>query len=187
MKTLFALILLSAVHATAAEIYDFSVLPAGGTFQGAPGSTVGWGYSIENESTSFWLVTTAMNSGLFQNGSPTLLFDFPAVAPGATVTVPFNELGATGLEELTWDTSAPAGFSNTGTFTLSAQWWDGDPLGIGSFRFAASDSAIPYTATVVAAGVPEPATITPIALPLIALGLIGTRRSRKQISTYSLG
>ena len=52
MKALFAAILLSAIPAVADNIYDFGVLPSTGNIQGAPGSTIGWGYSIQNESTS---------------------------------------------------------------------------------------------------------------------------------------
>lgn len=181
MKTLLAFILLSTVPAVAAEIYDFSLLPTDGAVQGASGSTVGWGYSLKNESTSYWLVTTALNSGVFQNGTPTLLFDFPAIAPGATVTVPLNLSTSAGLSELTWFTSAPAGYRNSGQFTLNAQWWDGNPLGSGRFRFAAPDSFTPYSATVSAA-VPEPATTALVALPLVALGWMGVRRRRKQIA-----
>src|SRR5215472_3610945 len=128
MKILFAAFLFVAVQAAAAEIYDFSVLPEGRAIAGAPASTIGWGYSIHNESTSLWLVTTGLDLGVFQDGTPNLLFDYPALAPGESVTVPFNQADSTGLAELTWDSSAPFGFTNSGTFALTAQWWSGDPL-----------------------------------------------------------
>jgi hypothetical protein len=38
-----------------------------------------------------------------------------------------------GLLDLTWDTSAPNGFTNSGRATISAEWWTGDPLTGGSF------------------------------------------------------
>src|SRR5215469_12143653 len=146
MKTLLTAILLSAVPIMAAEIYDFSVLPSSGDIQGSPGSTIGWGYSIDNESSSLWLVTTAMDTGLFENGTPDLLFDFPTIAPGAIVTVPFHQASATGLAQLTWDSSAPLGFTNSGTFTVTAEWWSGDPLGGGHFQFVAPGSNQPCSA-----------------------------------------
>lgn len=182
MKSVFAALLLSAVQAVAAETYNFSVLPDGGMAQGLPGSTIGWGYSIRNESTSFWLVTTGMDTGVFEHGTPGLLFDFPALAPATAVTVPFNLAGATGLAELTWDTSAPFGFTNSGAFALRAEWWDGNPLGSGRFRFAATDSAQPYAATVVT---PEPATTTMAALPLLMFVFLGVRRHRRKFLTVA--
>jgi hypothetical protein len=121
-----------------------------------------------------------MDSGGFQQGTPNLLFDFPALAPGTTITVPFNPVSAAGLTELTWDNSAPAGFSNSGEFVLSAQWWNGDPLAGGHLQFAASDSAQPYVATVAGSAVPEPATLGLIALPLVVFGMIGVLRQRRR-------
>jgi hypothetical protein len=176
MKILFADSLLSAVQAMPAEIYDFRVLPEGGAIAGAPGSTIGWGYSIHNESTSLWLVTTGLDLGVFHHGTPNFLFDFPAVAPGDSVTVPFDQAGATGLAGLTWGSSAPPGFTNSGTFALTAQWSSGNPIGSGHFQFAAPDSDQPYSATVV----PEPATVTLIALPLLWFGVAGGLGKRKE-------
>jgi len=177
MKSLFAALLLSAVQAMAAETYNFSVLPEGGMTAGVPGSTIGWGYSIRNESTSFWLVTTGMDTGVFEHGTPDLLFDFPAIAPATSVTIPFNLAGATGLAELTWDSSAPLNFTNSGAFALRGEWWDGDPLGSGRFRFAASDSSQPYAAMVVA---PEPATMSLIGSVLLLFSLRGVRRHARK-------
>ena len=74
----------------AAYIHTFSLLSEDGAIAGLAGSTIGWGYSIENESTTLWLVTSTLNSGSFDHGTPDLLFDFPILAPGQTVTVPFN-------------------------------------------------------------------------------------------------
>jgi hypothetical protein len=42
--------------------------------------------------------------------SPTLLFDFPDLGPGATVTEPFDPVNGIGIYELQWDPSAPVGF-----------------------------------------------------------------------------
>lgn len=180
MKTLFAAILLSAIPAMAANIYDFSVLPSNGDIQGAPESTIGWGYSIHNESSSLWLVTTGMDTGVFQHGTPDLIFDLPAIAPGNTDTVPFNAASSMGLEELTWDSSAPVGFTNSGTFALTAQWWNGNPLAGGHFLFAASNAAESYRASVAGSAVPEPASIALIGLPLLLFGVIGVRRGRRR-------
>lgn len=154
-----------------ADTYTFSLIPASGDVAGSVGSTVGWGYSITNDSAADWLVTTALASDPFQNGTPTQIFDFPDLAPGATVTLPFS-LDATascssppcGLYELSWDAAAPVGFVNLGTFTLGAQWWTGDPLNGGTLIMDAPDASAPYSATATAAA-PEPS----MALLLLAV------------------
>jgi len=69
-----------------ADSITFSLLPSGGNVSGPAGSLVGWGYSITNNSSTDWFLATNLNSDSFANGIPTLIFDFPEVAPGATVT-----------------------------------------------------------------------------------------------------
>ena len=170
-KTLFAALILSAVPVVGANVYTFDLLPANGGIQGQPGSTIGWGYSITNESTSLWLATTGLNANPFAHGTPSLLFDFPDIAPGQTVTVPFDAPTMSGLEELTWDSSAPLGFMNTGDFVLTAEWWTGDPLAGGTFQSTAPDASQSYSAT----ATPELATIGLIASPLLACGLFRRR------------
>ena len=176
MKTLFAAILLSAIPAMAADIYTFTV-PDSVTVASPAGSVTGWGYTIQNGSSTNWLVTTGLTAGTFQYATPDLLFDFPDVAPGATVTVPYDPLTPAGLYQIAWNTNAPGGYVNSGNFVLSAQWWNGDPLAGGRFQFAAPDSSQPYNAT---AASPEPGTITLIALPLLVFGVMGVWRRRKQ-------
>lgn len=146
----------TGISAAWAGTLDFSVLPTTGHLPGAPGSTIGWGYSLTNESSTDWLVTTALNTGPFLHAVPTLVFDFPVLNPGASVTVPFDFSVSTGLFELTWDSSAPIGFSNSGNFVLSAEWWTGDPFLDGLFITTAPDTMQPYSATVVVAPEPQP-------------------------------
>jgi hypothetical protein len=81
------------------DVYTFSTIPGTGNISGAPGATIGWGYSITNESTTDWLLATNLNADSFAFGTPTLLFDFPEIAPGATVTEVFDPIGLTGLYE----------------------------------------------------------------------------------------
>lgn len=139
----------------------FTIIPSDGNVSGPPGSVVGWGYSLTNNDTSDWFVSTALNSDSFSNGTPTLLFDFPIIAPGDTVTESFDAVNGIGLFELAWDDSAPAGFVNSGNFVLSGQSWTGDPFSGGSFIADVPDTALPYTATVGGAPpseVPEPSS-----------------------------
>jgi hypothetical protein len=120
----------------------FGLLPPDGNVSGAPGSLVGWGYAVTNTDLSNWFMSTSLNSDSFSNGTPTLLFDFPILAPGGTVTEAFDSVNSIGLFELQWDVSAPVGFVNIGNFTLSGEWWDGDPLNGGNFIAAAPDIAL---------------------------------------------
>lgn len=141
---------------------DFSLIPADGAVAGPPGSTVGWGYSLTNNSPTDWFMPILLNADSFANGAPSLLFDFPNVAPGVTIPpVAFDPLTGAGLYQLVWDIGAPVGFVNSGNFVLSGQWWDGDPLNGGNFLFSEPDISLPYTAIVTdggAGGAPEPAT-----------------------------
>src|SRR2546425_1966065 len=149
-------LLLICSSAAYADPFTFDTLPGGGNVAGPAGSTVGWGYSITNTSLTNWLVLASISAGTFLNGTPSSLFDFPIVAPGTTVSVAFDPLNGLGLYQLTWDPAAPAGFVNSGTFVLSAEWWNGDPSAGGSFLTSADNQSAPYTATVTATAVPAP-------------------------------
>ncbi|MBZ5579587.1 MAG: hypothetical protein LAP40_23760 [Acidobacteriia bacterium] len=162
-----------------ADTYTFTALP--NDVAGPAGSTVGWGYAIANESTVDWLVLTGLSAGIFEHGSPNSLFDFPILAPGSTVTVGFDAISSTGLYELIWDATAPAGFVNSGVFDLSGEWWDGDPLAGGNFLSAALDESAPYSATVsgAPATVPEPSAIFLLLSMTVALSRFGRQRGRR--------
>jgi hypothetical protein len=141
------------------DSFTFTTLPANGNVAGAAGSVVGWGYSITNQSAADWLVTTNLTADPFQNGNPTLLFDFPFLAPGQTVTESFNPASSFGLYELAWNSNAPANSVNSGNFVLSAQWWTGDPTGTGVLIADATDVSAPYSASVGSSTVvPEPSS-----------------------------
>lgn len=140
-----------------ADTYTFEDLPSGGDIMGPPGSTIGWGYSITNNSTIDWLVTTNLTSSLFTDGTADASpFDFPIVSPGSTVTLPYDQATDTGLFALTWDATALVGLTDAGVFTLSAEWWTDNPLTTGSFLEDAPDETAAYSATVSAAIVPVP-------------------------------
>jgi PEP-CTERM motif len=154
------LLVLMASPSARADSWSFSLLPPDGAISGPAGATIGWGYNITNNSATDWLVLTGLNSDNFQNGTPdSSYFDLPILAPGANLMTPFDATSFSGLFALTWDLDAPVGFVNTGTFVLSAEFWDNDPLAGGNFVATADNESAAYSATVSPAStVPEPAT-----------------------------
>src|SRR5580698_1849279 len=109
---------------TFADTFSFSATPNGGDISGAQGQTVGWGYSITNNSTTDWLGTLNLSvASPFQNGFFTFIFDFPVIAPGATATESFDQSVPQGLYEFTWDVGAPVGFVNSGLFALQGGFY----------------------------------------------------------------
>jgi hypothetical protein len=158
------------------DSYLFGTVPSDGLVSGAPGSTVGWGYTITNESPTLWLVTTSLNTGPFVSASPGLLFDFPILDPLTSVTEPFDPSIGAGLFELIWDSSAPPGFSNVGEFTISAEWWTGPPGNGGLFFDNAPDVAQPYGASVDDS--PEPGTSALLVLGLVLVWRAGGYTAR---------
>lgn len=174
-------VVLSLAYPLRADSIAAALMPAGGNVSGPPGSLVGWGYSITNQSASDWFLATNLDSDSFSNGTPNLLFDFPEVAPEATVSEPFDPVNGIGLYDLLWGPAAPAGFINSGDFTLSGQWYDGDPFNGGNFIVDAPDTLLPYTATVLgSASTPEPGSCILLASGILLVGcrlLYGFRRS----------
>lgn len=163
---------LAVAPAVYADSFTFGTLPPSGAITGTPGSTVGWGYTITNQSANYWLMVTGLSADVFLYGTPnSFVFDFPILAPGATLTVPYDPLGPFGLFEFTWDPTAPIGFTNTGTFTVSAEFWTDDPFAGGAFFDSAADQSAAYSVTVV----PEPSTFL-----LLATGLAGLALRKKR-------
>jgi hypothetical protein len=174
--------LLGAATLAQANTWTAELLPASGELIGPAGSTLGWGYTLTNESDTFWLVPWNLDSDTFEQGTPNSLFLFPILGPNESTTVLYD--GVDGLFEFTWDVTAPLGFQNVGLFEIFADWFDGDPFGQGSYFDDAGSARLPYSVTVGEGRnggggpvIPEPSTLSLAALGLAALA--ARRRLRR--------
>jgi hypothetical protein len=191
-QRIFGIVLLTLLFAATsyADSFTFSTIPPSGSISGAAGSTVGWGYTVTNNSLVQWLVfNNIATDTAFTNGTPNGgVFDFPVVAPNTTITTNYD--GTNGLYEFTWNPGAPAGFSNSGNFVLSADWWSGDPfddIAPGEFLETIPAFSVPYSVTVPAScnctPVPEASSLQTLAFGITGIGalfLIILNRKRLQ-------
>jgi len=164
---------LFAQTAFAAPIWSFDTIPSGGAISGAPGQTVGWGYTITNSDLTDWLVITALDAPPFLSADPNPvgIFDFPIVPPNTTVNVPYVP-GTAGLYEVTVKTAPPVTFE-AGLFTLTADWFDGDPSLDSDIVFSEDSRQASFSLTVSSApppSIPEPPTWLLLVAGLVFLG-----------------
>lgn len=123
--------LLLSASAAWGDTWTFTVDPAGSpSVVGAPaGGTNGWGETIVNQSSRYFLLVDPVNITNLNGISVTLnsLFGPPDLAPGGSDTQPYSP-GSTGLYEFTFGPGAAVGQSASGTFQLTANWYTADPF-----------------------------------------------------------
>jgi hypothetical protein len=153
---------------------ELDLFPSRSVVRGEPEEVVGWGYTLTNHSTSWWLLPTALNSDPFLYGLPMQLFDFPVLTPGSSVIVPFDPAEQTGLYQVSIDRNAPLGFSERGMFRLSAEWWTGDPVEGGQLLNQAEDVSLRWNLQI--SRVPEPSYLLPLCITLPVLEWIRRKR-----------
>ena len=184
---LFAVLCWSPAARALPFTFTFAVQPASGAISGLPGETVGWGYELVNTDTLNWFVPTQLNASSFSLGSPDAsYFDFPILVPGATAAAAFDAALHTGLYGVQIFPFALATQSDSGVFSLSGEWWSGDPLDSGTFLQVSDAVLSPLSLEVVGiAAVPLPGS-----LPLLALGFVllwGRQRRRQKGTQLCLG
>ena len=149
-RLLVGLSLCSALSASAQNSWNASTLPLDGAVTGSFQTSTGWGYAISNPSAG-WLVMTGIAVSGFVYAVPSLVFDFPIIKPFSSIDRLFD--GSSGLYSVSWAAGVYAGSVDLGFFTLTAEWWSGDPFSGGSYIAAADSVLLPYSASV--SGVPE--------------------------------
>lgn len=174
-----------------------------------PGSTVGWGYSITNNSTTNWLVVEGLTAGNFSGStSNPYFFDFPSIAPGTSRIVPYNPFSpygysymaqngfahtvlnlpydpvtnpfnALGLYQVTIGPNVPVGTVFSGDFVIDAAWFNGDP---DTSQFAQLVGlAGNASAPYMTVVTPEPATLTLVGMGIFGLAF-GLRKKSRNLS-----
>jgi hypothetical protein len=171
-----ALALLLTTHPTRADSLTFIVTPS--DVSGPAGTTVGWGFSITNTSTTDYLDISGIDSNLFlsTDGTPDAsIFLFPNLAPGQTITQAYDPADFLGLFQFTWNPDVPTGTTEAGQFTLFGAFCDpavdqycAEDLTVSSTALATGDYSATVSPSVVVA-TPEPSSALLVAAGLFVL------------------
>ncbi|MQA20990.1 hypothetical protein [Rugamonas rivuli] len=159
-------------------VFTFAAVPSA-SVTGNPGDVVGWGYQLVNTDTLNWFVPTQLNASSFSIGSPDAsYFDFPVLAPGATVAAAFDAVTHTGLYGLQIFPFALPAMSDSGSFSLAGEWWNGDPLAGGTFLQVSDVLLAPLSIAVAGTAIPAPGSMWLLAAGLPLLWLAQRRRQK---------
>jgi|SRR5215472_10576622 len=181
VSLLIGLASLAVTPGARADSLTFTAIPS--AVSGPAGTTVGWGYSITNNSTTDYLDISAIDSDLFlaTDGTPDAsIFNFPNLAPGQTVTQVYDPVDSLGLFQFTWNAGLPDGTEESGVFTLYGAFcaptdpFCADDLSVSSTTLATT----PYSATVVSnSSTPatEPSGFSFAAILMAVAGIAGQR------------
>lgn len=165
------MLIASAAGARASAVLALS--PPSGVISGAPGSTVGWGFSLTNGSdwVSIDSVTTENETSPFGGVSGGFISYLDLLGglsngvtpPGKTWTLAFSPGSpGTGIGQYAIDPSTPFGASDSGDFVIFYDEFSADPNTCGSCYidtlqlFDSNGSAPAFTINVPGSAVPEP-------------------------------
>jgi hypothetical protein len=172
LATAAVMLIASAAGARASAV--IALIPPDGVIPGAPGSTVGWGFSLTNGAdwVSIDSVTTENETSPLGgvSGGFTSYMDLlgglsnGVTAPGKTWTLPFTPGSpGTGLGQYAIDPSTPLGASDSGDFVIFYDEFSADPNTCGSCYietlqlFDSNRNAPAFAINVPASAIPEPA------------------------------
>ncbi len=168
--------------------------PPGGAIPGTPGQTVGWGFTITNNTTYYLLFDNSYfcepgQDPTYTTCAPTLgtYNDYIAtnsteVAPMSAITETFGANGTSGFGGYSIYPSAALGAMDSGTLLATYMEYDGDPLTganpvSGDINLSASASVTVITTP----AVPEPASWTLLPAGLICVALVQRRARRRSV------
>jgi hypothetical protein len=151
--------------------------PIDGKIQGAPGQTIGWGFSLSSDPTNF---ISVIGSLLLDESDPTLgvYTDFIGAegGPDGGVLPPgdpawaqvFDSSLGTGAGSYTIDPFVPIGAIDSGNLRVLFEVYSGDPRTCGSCFLFADGVQVPFQIEVTPA--PEPTTLWILGGSLLLLG-----------------
>lgn len=146
-----------------AQALTLTLNPVGGSISGVPGSTVGWGYTVTNDSAIDW-VTIGGGSNFstletwVTNYQDFTQFNFQVLAPGASFTQVYDALLLTGIGSIDIDSLATPGWVASGTIDFYYNLFNGDPnsggidLGVQLIQADADVTATPEPGTIMLLG-----------------------------------
>jgi hypothetical protein len=123
-----------------ADTVTLTLDPVGGDVSGSPGNTVGWGYTLDNGTSDYLIVSDsnfceAGQDPLLTTCSPTLgastytdftSSNFILIAPGGTASASFDPGTLSGVGEYSLDPAITSG-SDVGSITVVYDLFDADP------------------------------------------------------------
>jgi hypothetical protein len=173
-----------AAPAVRGDSLVFTVLPP--DISGSPGETIGWGYSITNNSTADYLDITNVDSSLFTIGSADstpFIFSFVTIAPGETEMQAYDPANILGLFEVAIDPNATLGAMDSGFFGLYGAFCDpSDPTCAENGDSPSTPLATgEYSATVTpprGTPIPEPSSMLLLLCGICEIGLCFWTRQR---------
>ncbi|MGD0302034.1 MAG: hypothetical protein ABSE86_33560 [Bryobacteraceae bacterium] len=185
LTTVAVMLLASSAVARASAV--IALTPPDGVIPGAPGSTVGWGFSLTNGAdwVSIDSVTTENETSPLGgvSGGFTSYMDLlgglsnGVTPPGKTWTLDFSPGSpGTGLGQYSIDPGTPPGASDSGDFVIFYDEFSADPNTCGSCYidtlqlFDSNGSAPAFTINASASPVPEPKLTMLIILGFAVLG-----------------
>jgi hypothetical protein len=171
----------------AAKAAPTLALEPDGNVSGAPGQTVGWGFTITNDTGFFLLFDSSQfcepgQDPQFTTCTQTLgtYTDYIAsngtlVAPHGSASQTFNPSTMTGIGAYTIDPSAPLFATDSGSIIATYMEYQGDPFNGGTQASGDIEISAPASVTV---NTPEPVSLLLVAAGLLVLG-VQTRRCRR--------
>jgi len=168
--------------------------PANGAISGAPGDTIGWGFTLTNPDNTFAVITSASFCGsILTSPCSTPLgnftdfiaqFNFTVIGPNGTESAVYDPLSFTGIGSYTINSGAAGGDSFFGQLVLTYDLYTdiNDPLSL-----IGSDNRLSAAASVSVTGasptsVPAPGTLSLMSSALAGLYMMLRRRQSQIVS-----